>query len=176
MKNIIPLLLLPFFSQAQTFYIKEIDKPIYNTLKNRISYLGYSVTEDKKEADFIAELVYEKKKGYMSFKSGYNKVGFIRFLDSGGTELYKTKEQGGIARGYNTYSALSSLFKKIMKEDFDSTLKKAVASYTPAKKEHFQRSTSKVDELAKLKKLLDEGALTKEEFEAEKKKLLKLPQ
>jgi hypothetical protein len=40
------------------------------------------------------------------------------------------------------------------------------------KKETATNATSRADELTKLKKLLDDGVLTKEEFEAEKKKLL----
>lgn len=166
------LLIIPSTSWAQKFYIADIDKPIYNTIKSRISYLGYFVTDDRKEADFVTELVYEKNKGYMSFKSGYNKVGFIRFINPDGVEIAKTKEQGGIARGYNTYSALSSLFKKIMKEDFDTTIKSVAAMYKPKVQPATIQMSSKADELLKLKKLLDDGVLTQEEFESQKKKLL----
>ena len=173
MKTLLVLLLiLPFVVKAQKFYIMEIDKPIYNSLKNRISYLGFNVTEDKGEADFITELVYEKKKGYMSFKSGYNKVGFIRFTDIDGQEVAKTEEQGGIARGYNTYSALRSLFKKIMKNDFDSTINMVAKGYKAGPKHATAATASKADEIGKLKKLMDDGALTKDEFETQKKKIL----
>ena len=175
MKYIVLLLIFsfsPVFLFAQKFYIAEIDKPIYKALKDRISYLGFNITEEKKEADFIAELVHEKKKGYMSVKSGYHKVGFMRFLGPEGKEIAKTKEQGGMAMGYNTYSALSSLFKKIMKEDFDSTIHLVAKTYVPTVKKDSSMSGSKAEELLKLKKLLDEGILTKEEFESEKKKIL----
>ena len=43
---------------------------------------------------------------------------------------------------------------------------------TISSKKTNHQTVSKADELSKLKKLMDDGVLTKEEFEAEKKKIL----
>jgi hypothetical protein len=158
----------------------EDDMKINERIANRISTLGYPVVKERAEADFIAQMIYEKKKGYMS-KTGwknkenkYNKVGYIAFLNTKGDTLSTTEEQGGYARYYNTYVALSELANKILKHDFDIKLKESITGFTPTvKKEKLtEAALSKADELAKLKKLMDEGVLTKEEFEAEKKKIL----
>lgn len=168
-------------SFGQSFLVIEDDNRINERVADRITNLGYSVVKERDKADFIAQVIYEKRKGYMSFKTGwankenkYNKVGYIAFLNNKGDTLSATDEQGGIARYYNTYVALSELVNKILKTDFNSKLKDAIKDYKPTEKENKQsaQTTSKADELTKLKKLYDDGVLTKEEFEAEKKKLL----
>ncbi len=60
---------------------------------------------------------------------------------------------------------------------FDVEIEGAISSGEIIVPEEYRKSQSatgpsKADELAKLKKLLDDGVLTKEEFEKEKKKLL----
>jgi len=177
-KLLIITLLLPVFSFGQKFLVIEDDSRINERIANRITTLGYSVVKERGDADFIAQMIYEKRKGYMSFKTGwknkenkYNKVGYIAFLSAKGDTLSLTDEQGGYAKYYNTYVALSELTNKILKNDFDSKLKEAIKGFSPPKKEE-SISSSKADELTKLKKLLDDGVLTKEEFEAEKKKVL----
>ncbi|WP_346236911.1 SHOCT domain-containing protein [Niabella insulamsoli] len=174
---IIIALLVPGSIFAQKFLVVEDDSRINERIANRIMTLGYSVVKEGDKADFVAQMIYEKRKGYMSLKTGwknkdnkYNKVGYVAFLNMKGDTLSATEEQGGYARYYNTYTALSELTNKILQSDFNTALKDALKSYTPKKETH--QNTSKADEIAKLKKLLDEGALTKEEFEAEKKKLL----
>ena len=171
-------LLFPCLCFGQKFLVIEDDSKINNRIAERITNLGYDVVKERGEADLIAQMIYEKKKGYMSFKTGwknkenkYNKVGYIAFLNTKGDTLSTTDEQGGYARYYNTYVALSELTNKILKTDFNERLGDAIKTFKPANKEQ-PVSTSKADEIAKLKKLLDDGALTKEEFEAEKKKIL----
>lgn len=169
------LLLFPCSLFAQNFLVIEHDSRINERIANRITTLGYSVVKERDKADFIAQMIYEKKKGYMSFKMGkeykYNKVGYIAFLNTKGDTLSTTAEQGGIARYYNTYSALSELTNKILKKDFNSELNNAIKNYKPLEQGTALTPTlSKADELTKLKKLFDDGVLTKEEFEAEKKK------
>ncbi len=165
-------------SFGQSFLVIEDDNRINERVADRITNLGYSVVKERDKADFIAQVIYEKRKGYMSFKTGwankenkYNKVGYIAFLNNKGDTLSATDEQGGIARYYNTYVALSELVNKILKTDFNSKLKEAIKNYTPTKEDKSQ-STSVADELTKLKKLYDDGVLTKDEFQAEKRKLL----
>ncbi len=168
-------------SFGQSFLVIEDDKRINERVANRITTLGYNIVKERDKADFIAQVIYEKRKGYMSFKTGwankenkYNKVGYIAFLNNKGDTLSATDEQGGIARYYNTYVALSELVNKILETDFNSKLKDAIKDYKQTEKENKQsaQTTSKADELSKLKKLYDDGVLNKEEFEAEKKKLL----
>ena len=63
-------------------------------------------------------------------------------------------------------------FKKKMEEMFAGDIAKAIAQAgnEPVSKEGV--GSDKYSKLATLKKLLDDGAVTQEEFEAEKKKLL----
>lgn len=166
-------------SFAQTFLVIEDDNRINERVADRITNLGYSVVKERNKADFIAQVIYEKRKGYMSFKTGwankenkYNKVGYIAFLNTKGDTLSATDEQGGIARYYNTYVALSELVNKILKTDFNDKLKEAIKTYKPQSNSTTNKQSSVADELTKLKKLYDDGILTKDEFEAQKKKLL----
>ncbi|MEE6186938.1 SHOCT domain-containing protein [Niabella digestorum] len=185
MKNILLLclLIIPSLLLGQKFYVIEPDHKINDRISKRISQLGFVVVRDIDEADIIAQMIYEKRKGYMSFKTGwkneeykYNKVGYIAFLNKDRDTLSATEEQGGKAKYYNTYVALSELTNKILKYDFDKNLFAAIKKVTPSSSANPQTTSSqnysKADELSKLKKLLDEGVLTQEEFEAEKKKLL----
>ncbi|TXH20867.1 MAG: SHOCT domain-containing protein [Chitinophagaceae bacterium] len=164
---------------AQKFLVIEDDKRINQRISNRITTLGYTVVKEVDKADYIAQMIYEKRKGYMSFRTGwkneeykYNKVGYIAFLSAKGDTLSTTEEQGGIARYYNTYVALSELTNKILKKDFNNKLKEAIKDFTTHAKNPTTQTISKADELIKLKKLMDDGVLTKDEFEAEKKKIL----
>lgn len=68
---------------------------------------------------------------------------------------------------------------KLLGQRWDVEIEGAIANNEIVVPEKFRKkqdappaSASKADEIAKLKKLLDDGALTKEEFEAEKKKIL----
>jgi hypothetical protein len=164
---------LPFWGFNQKFFVIEPDSRINERLSNRILKLGYSVVKERDRADFIAQMIYEKKHSYISFKTSYQKEGFVAFLNSKGDTLAKTETQGGNAWGYNTYTALSTLTNKILKTDFDEAVKTTVASYTPKEDKNNSAPTlSRADELTKLKKLLDDGVITREEFEKEKARIL----
>jgi hypothetical protein len=169
------LLLLPTISFSQKFFVIEPDKRINERISNRILELGYSTTKDRDKSDFVAQMIYEKKHAYLTFKTGYQKEGYIAFLNKKGDTLAKTALQGGQAWGYNTYTSLSTLTNKILKTDFNKVIKSVVTdSHLPGENSLIKGSyfPSKADELIKLKKLYDDGVLTQDEFESAKKKLL----
>ncbi len=57
--------------------------------------------------------------------------GYIAFLNTKGDTLAATDKQGGMARYYNTYVALSELNNKILQSDFNEKLKEAIKTYKP---------------------------------------------
>jgi len=104
-------------------------------------------------------------------KPGPFVVGFIQFSIAGGIARNSSfKISGG------TYDAVqdenSVVFDGQEKYQDALKIKNYIENYTEPSNKSTQPNFSSADEILKLKKLADEGVLTKEEFEAKKKQLL----
>ena len=118
----------------------------------------------------------ERKNPIISFKVKPNIEAKILFYDNRDMLLSTTDEVGGLAGVWAGYNPRVDAAWKILTRDFEQKLKEAVSKVfsikTAGPKKETSTSVSIADELTKLKKLYDDGILTKEEFEAQKKKLL----
>jgi hypothetical protein len=162
------------FCFGQKVYVSCDDPKPKGSIEKKIVELNYSVIDDSSKADIIARFVYQKAKSAMSFKVKPNIYASILFYDGKNNELSKTDQVGGLTGVWVGYNPRVDAAWKILTRDFETKLKEAVdkVSSTAAKENTQISIRSKADELTKLKKLLDDGALSKEEFEAEKKKIL----
>ena len=84
MKNLLFILLFPFFSFSQTFFVEKTDSrearvPVKVEVENTINFiitqklidLGKEVTTDKAQSDYIVTPVLTRKSGYAKPARGY---------------------------------------------------------------------------------------------------------
>ena len=122
MKYIIPLLFLPFFSQAQTFYVAGKDNRSREHVEQKIRYEGYQVVDSAK-ADFIVQMLIDGTYKVVSFKRPYS--GYISIIKVGtGEEIVRTKEVKRHPAALNGYNAAWSIFTIISKRYLPDALKK----------------------------------------------------
>lgn len=180
MKRFITILSLLFAinSFSQKIYVSCDDPKPKGSIEKKIKELNYIVVDDSSKADIIAKFVYRQLKNpVVSFKVKPNIEAKILFYDNKDMLLSITDEVGGLTGVWAGYNARIDAAWKILTRDFEQKLKEAISKLKDApkevKKESKQgNSLSVADELTKLKKLYDDGILTKDEFEAQKKKLL----
>lgn len=164
-------------SSGQKIYVNCDDPKPKGSIEKKITELKYLVVSDSANADIVAKFNYVMQKSAISFKIKADLKGYISFLDKNGILLSKTNEVGGLRAGWSGYNPRVDAAWKILTRDFEQKLKEAVSKVSgikpePKKESAKSETLSVADELTKLKKLYDEGVLTKEEFEAQKKKLL----
>lgn len=101
------------------------------------------------------------------------------YLDGSEGTGYRLKVARMIKSNRANYRGVDFILFNKFKIPFDLDIENAIASceITPCEEQSAQvvvqeKEDDKYDKLAKLKKLLDEGVLTQEEYEAEKKKIL----
>jgi len=103
--------------------------------------------------------------------------GKIFIIDSQtGETLYSTENLKGQSSAFNGYAPKKNLSKKLISE-IETKFDKSKINLSHFGKNKNQRDaisggSDKYDKLTKLKKLLDDGAITKDEYEKEKKKIL----
>ena len=171
-KLLIITLLLPIFSYGQKFLAATGDERSDNKITEWLKLNHYKTADSKADADYVINGVYEQLRNYMSFKMKWQFEGFLQIEYPDGEVLAKTEKKGGSPAGINGFNAKIDIVKRILKNDFKKVLDSTVSFHKPLKTVQAITITSKADDLTKLKKLLDDGVLTKEEFEAEKKKIL----
>lgn len=162
-------------SFGQKIYVKCDDPKPKGSIEKKLTELNYIVSPDSVNADIIAYFTYEKAKKAVSFKVKPNIFANIIFYDNKSMLLSTTQEVGGLTAAWSGYNPRVDAAWKILTRDFEPTLTEAVNKIRPASKNATPSkgsSLSTADELEKLKKLYDNGTLTKDEFEAAKKKLL----
>lgn len=115
-------------------------------------------------------------------QNAYRAFGKIFIVDSETLEtLYTTPNLKGQSSAFNGYAPKKNLAKKLI-EDIEEKFDRNKINLTHYGRANNTKTTDgndkskiesdKYDKLAKLKKLLDDGAISKEEFEKEKKKIL----
>lgn len=175
------LLAIVLFSMIQSFgqkiYVNCEDHKPKGSIEKKITELNYIIADDSAKADIVAKFVYRQLKNpIISFKVKPNIEAKILFYDNRDMLLSTTDEVGGLAGVWAGYNPRVDAAWKILTRDFEQKLKEAVSKVfsikTAGPKKETSTSVSIADELTKLKKLYDDGILTKEEFEAQKKKLL----
>lgn len=178
MKSLLALLLcIPVLSIGQKVYVECDDPKPRGSIEKKVTELNYLIAEDSAKADIVAKFVHKQLKNpVVSFKVKPNIAAKILFYDSKGMLLVSTEEVGGLAGVWAGYNPRIDAAWKILTRDFETKLRFAADKVKDATSKAADRGRdvagSKAHEIGKLKKLLDDGALTKEEFEAEKKKIL----
>lgn len=101
----------------------------------------------------------------MQYKPSGISAGYLQFVVIGSQE-----NKGGLhsaLKDENTVCFVGKKYNKMAEE-----IKEYVENYNLNKTGKIIKETDKYDQLSKIKKLLDEGVLSQEEFEMEKKKIL----
>lgn len=113
-------------------------------------------------------------------QSAYKATGKIYVIDSYTKEtLYTSKTLKGQSSAFNGYAPKKDLARKLVNDLEKNFDRKKINLKTFGKTKENESEDDKTksiddkyDKLKKLKELLDEGIITEEEFEAEKKKIL----
>ena len=124
MKYLFPvLLLLPIFSQAQTFFVSGHDHRSRDHVIEKIKYEGYNITQDSASADYIVHMLIDGDYKYFSVKRSYS--GYIKIVDNHtGEEVGRTREVRRNPAALNGYNAAWTIFTVICKKYLGEELKK----------------------------------------------------
>jgi hypothetical protein len=185
-KIIIVLLLTPLLSLAQNERLPRYENDTLYTIS------GFTVTKDQKlkigtgampDGDFkyirtssTSLFQYRSNNGYQGLANQAN--AFSRGNSGLEFKVIRIDKRGTKKNGFVYYPVINSGMVR-----YEIDLENAIASgeidvpdqYKPKPKETavvVKQEISVADELVKLKKLYDDGILTKEEYESQKKKLL----
>ncbi|MFD1471568.1 SHOCT domain-containing protein [Companilactobacillus mishanensis] len=110
----------------------------------------------------------------IDFKPATLTAGHIGFTTAAGNQTTSGLGSQGIFAN-SDYSKANTIVYRSKKANKDiEAIKKRVDDFINTPKESNNSSTDSIDELPKLKKLLDAGILTQEEFDAKKKQILGL--
>ncbi len=170
-------LIVSYQAVGQKIYVDCEDPKPRGSIEKKITELNYIVVDDSSKADIKAKFVYRQLKNpVVSFKVKPNIEAKILFYNNKDMLLTTTDEVGGLTGVWAGYNPRIDAAWKILTRDFEQKLKEAASKVSGLKPEPKRQSnsetTSVADELTKLKKLYDDGILTKDEFETQKKKLL----
>lgn len=170
------IVILLFFSSngiAQNFYVEETDKGYHLPITDKLVELGKIIT-DKNNSTYTIKCVITKESGY-----GKAAKGHIQILDSkSGLVLLQSASEKGMRNAFKgMQNPKTLLFKRIAKNQLPKLLIQLESIKTPTSltvKENVSETDSKTKEekLVELKQLYEKQLITKEEYEAEKKKIL----
>lgn len=110
----------------------------------------------------------------IDFKPATLTAGHIGFTTAAGNQTTGGLGSQGIFAN-SDYSKANTIVYRSKKANKDiEAIKERVEDFINKPKENDSSSTDSIDELPKLKKMLDDGILTQEEFDAKKKQILGL--
>ena len=187
MKKLLTVLLITLFSTTVKSQESDLPKMIGDTIfttsgfkiiKNQMIKVGIGSMPD---GDFkyirinsSSLFAYSSNKGYKGLANQANS--FPRSESGLNYKIREVEQRGNKKRGYVYYAKIGRGLINY-EIDIENAIKSAEIDipeeFRPKSKVvQINQQISVADELVKLKKLYDDGILTKEEFEGEKKKLL----
>ena len=184
-KLLLILLCAPFIGLGQSFYISEPvgqiepDESLFFEIKGAISskllQLEKKETKQQELSTYTITPIITKAARY-----GKPGKGYIAFHESeSNTLLLKSESQIGMRNMFHGFEhPYTLLFNRIIKKQLSGLLKEIEQMDIPirivsvVKEKEQVNNEDKYEKLLKLAKLRDDGILTEEEFQIEKKKIL----
>lgn len=179
MKKSSIILLLTLFtnliSSAQSFYVEKTAVGYEQPIINKLIELKKEITTKQESSKFTIQCVISKKPAYGSPGQGY-----IIILDTkSGTMVAKSESAEGMVnmfRGFKNPNWV--IMEKVAKKHLEKALEqlKTYSSLnvtdTPNTPQTKSNPKTKEEKLLELKQLYEKQLITKEEYDAEKKKIL----
>lgn len=160
---------------GQKVYVSTTDKKADQKVIMKLKQNDILVVETKDESDFYIDAIFVKEAAFVTLRMKANTSGYLQLRDNTDSVLLKSDKEVGYTTAFNGYNSRLPIVEKALSDKFILSVKEIIGSKKIATGKQKGSATSKADELTKLKKLYDEGVLTKEEFEAEKQKILASP-
>jgi len=149
------------YSHAQKFFIVCEDKYSRGVFEKKLTSLGFDIS-DSLNSDYKLQLT-----TWQTSKINSMYKGNVAIFDKVGKEISRSKDvrRGAVAiNGYNASFNISKVISEDYLREMTSGIKRTQSSKIA--------SSGLAEEISKLKKLYDDGTISKEEFDAAKKKLL----
>jgi hypothetical protein len=179
MKKASTILLLLLFtnliSYSQSFYVEKTDVGYEQPILNKLIELKKEITTKQESSKFTIQCVISKKPAY-----GQPGIGYIIVLDSkSGTLITKSESAEGMInmfRGFKNpnWVIMEKVAKRHLEKILEQLKKYSSIDFSETQNIPQTKTTpnNKEEKLIELKNLYDKQLITKEEYEAEKKKIL----
>ena len=177
-KSSIILFLLLFtnlISYAQSFFVEKTEGGYEQPILNKLIELKKEITNKKESSKFTIQCIVSRKPAY-----GQPGEGYVIILDTkNGTLVTKSESAQGMInmfRGFKNPNWV--IMEKVAKKHLEKTLEQLKTYVSvdivemPNTPDSKSTTKTKEEKLIELKQLFEKQLITKEEYEAEKKKIL----
>lgn len=162
-------------SSAQTFYVEKTEGEYEQPILDKLIELKKEITSKQENSIYTIQCVISKKPAY-----GNPGVGYIIILDTkSGTMVAKSESAVGMVNMFRGFkNPRWVIMEKVAKKHLAKTLEQlntnssTTKTGTPNTPQTTSTPKTKEEKLVELKQLYEKQLITKEEYEAEKKKIL----